>query len=149
MLIAIDPGPKESAYCVLDGEKIIEFGKVENMAMMDILAEHSSPSNLLAIEMIQSFGLPVGREVFETCVFIGRFIETFKGPYRFIYRKDVKLHICHSMKANDSTIRQALIDRFGPPGVKKSPGKLYGISKDVWSALAIGLTALETQEETV
>lgn len=144
MIIAVDPGPKESAYCILQGENIIAFGKVENMAMMDILVEYSSPQNLLAVEMIASFGMAVGKEVFETCVFIGRFIETFKGPYSYIYRKDVKMHICHSMKANDASIRQALIDRFGPPGTKKSQGKLYGIKADIWSALAIGLTALET-----
>lgn len=149
MIIAVDPGPKESAYCILQGENIIAFGKVENMAMMDILVEYSSPQNLLAIEMIASYGMPVGAEVFETCVFIGRFIETFEGPYSYIYRKDVKMHICHSMKANDASIRQALIDRFGPPGTKKAQGKLYGITADVWSALAIGLTAYETKGASV
>lgn len=146
MIIAIDPGPKESAYCVLDFNKIIAFGKVENMAMMDILTEYSSTENTLALEMIASFGMPVGKEVFETCVFIGRFIETFKGPYRYVYRKDVKMHICQSMKANDSTIRRALIDRFGAPGTKAKPGKLYGLKNDVWSAFAIGITAWENPQ---
>lgn len=143
MIIAVDPGPKESAYCVLDGDKIIEFGKVENMAMMDVLVVYSHAANLLAIEMIASYGMAVGKEVFETCVWIGRFIESFKGPYEYVYRREVKLHICQSPRANDSNIRHALIDRFGDPGTKKAPGKLYGLKKDVWSAFAIGLTALE------
>lgn len=146
MIIAVDPGTHESAYCVLDGDKIVEFDKVENMAMMDILASYSVVPNRLAIEMIASYGMAVGKEVFETCVWIGRFIEAFKGPYRYVYRREVKLHICHSPKANDSNIRQALIDRFGEPGVKKAPGKLYGMKKDIWSAFAIGLTAQETKE---
>lgn len=146
MIIAVDPGPKESAYVIIDGDSIAEFGKVENMQLMDILSDLSEPGNSLAIEMIASYGMPVGREVFETCVWIGRFIETFKGPYRYIYRKDVKMHLCHSMNANDASIRRALLDRFGPQGTKKHPGKTYGISKDVWSALAVGITALENPE---
>ena len=145
MIIAVDPGPKESAYCVLKGETVVMFAKADNMAVMDVLAEYSSPENLLAVEMIASYGMAVGKEVFETCVWIGRFIEAFKGPHRYIYRREVKIHICQSPKANDSNIRQALIDRFGEPGTKKEPGKLYGFKKDIWSAFAIGLTALETE----
>jgi hypothetical protein len=44
------------------------------------------------------------------------------------------------MKAKDANIRQALIDKIGPQGTKKDPGPTYGISKDVWSALAIAVT---------
>lgn len=98
----------------------------------------------LAIEMIASYGMPVGREVFETCVWIGRFIEAWGGPYTLVYRKDVKLHLCGQPRAKDSNIRQALIDRYGGKdravGKKATPGPLYGVSADVWSALAIAVT---------
>lgn len=78
----------------------------------------------LVIEMIASYGMPVGKEVFDTCVWIGRFkqiaiMRNIKVEY--IYRKDEKMNICHSMKAKDSNIRQALIDRFGEVGTKKNP----------------------------
>ncbi|MBV8782506.1 MAG: hypothetical protein JO353_14005, partial [Phycisphaerae bacterium] len=48
-------------------------------------------------------------------------------------------------RAKDGNIRQALIDRFGPTkeraiGKKKSPGPLYGMSGDCWSALAVAVT---------
>ena len=36
-----------------------------------------------------------------------------------------------------------LLDRFGGSsaiGLKRSPGPLYGVSKDVWSALAVAVT---------
>ena len=58
-----------------------------------------------------------------------------------VYRQDVKQFLCHSARAKDGNIRQAIIDRLGPPGVKSAPGVTYGISKHLWSALAVALTA--------
>ena len=78
----------------------------------------------LVIEMIASYGMPVGKEVFETCVWIGRFEELGRLQnidVEYVYRKDEKMNICHSMKAKDSNIRQALIDRFGEVGTKRNP----------------------------
>ena len=59
----------------------------------------------------------------------------------FIYRKDEKMNLCGSMKAKDSNIIQALIDRFAPntpnkgKGTKKEPGWFYGFKKDIWLSL--------------
>jgi hypothetical protein len=76
-------------------------------------------------------------------------------------RATVKAHLCRSAKAKDSNVRQALIDLFGGKenaiGTKKTPGPLYGISGDVWAALAVAVTwydanmrtgAIATQERT-
>ena len=74
--------------------------------------------------MIASYGMAVGKEVFDTCIWIGRFIELEKLQNidaEYIYRKDEKINLCNSMKAKDSNIRQALIDRFGEVGTKKNP----------------------------
>lgn len=64
-------------------------------------------------------------------------------------RKDVKLHLCQSPRANDATIRQALIDKFGGKdaaiGNSKAKGPLYGITRDVWQALALAVTWWETR----
>lgn len=76
------------------------------------------------IEMIASYGMAVGKEVFDTCVWIGRFKQISESQdieVEYIYRKDEKINICNSMKAKDSNIRQALIDRFGGVGTKKNP----------------------------
>ncbi len=96
--------------------------------------------------MIASYGMGVGKSVFETCVWIGRFIEVIGDNYKYIYRKDEKMNLCGSMKAKDSNIVQALIDRFAPntsnkgKGTKKEPGWFYGFKKDIWQAYAVGVT---------
>ena len=80
--------------------------------------------DVLVIEMIASYGMPVGKEIFETCVWIGRFKELAiikNKKVDYIYRKEEKINLCQSMKAKDSNIRQALIDRFGVVGTKKNP----------------------------
>lgn len=139
MIFAIDPGPQQSAFVLWNAthEKIFEKGTISNAELLKrVESEHLYQ---LVIEMVQSFGMPVGAEIFDTVVWIGRFAYAWERKAKkveFVYRKDIKMHFCQSMRAKDSNIRQALIDRFGQPGIKKNPGKLYGVSKDIWSALA-------------
>ena len=160
MILSIDPGNIESAYCVIDKNnyKPIEFGKIKNEELREkLLGElHYYPIETLAIEMIASYGMAVGKEVFETCVWIGRFIESFKCPFTYyVYRKDEKINLCGSMKAKDSNIRQALIDRFATfdfkngKGTKKQQDFFYGFSKDVWAAYAVGITWLDKQQDSL
>ena len=149
MILAIDPGNTESAYVLVEDDlsKVIEKGKVENFELVDIILrikdEHSSLEHI-AIEMIASYGMAVGKTVFETCVWIGRFAQLIRVEFgvepEFIYRSEEKMCLCHSMKAKDSNIRQALIDRFGEVGTKKNPGYFYGFKKDIWSAMAVAVT---------
>lgn len=152
MILAIDPGNIESAYCLIEKEtyKPIEFGKLDNDRLIDKINSFENIDRLV-IEMVASYGMPVGKEVFETCVWIGRFVEEFinyvKPQYSYIYRKEEKINLCGSMKAKDSNIRQALIDRFGQVGTKKNPGWFYGFKKDIWSAYAVGVTYLDKAKE--
>ena len=140
-VLAIDPGCQMSAWLSYSGE-IGEFRKDSNDAILEMVRQRGPrfQHDHLAIEMIASYGMPVGKEVFETVLWIGRFIEAWNGPYTLIYRKDVKLHLCGSVRAKDANVRHALLDRFGPQGTKASPGATYGISRDVWSALAVAVT---------
>ena len=146
MLIGLDPGTSESAYFLWDGKRPVAWGKIPNQQLLsDLYAyrhrcmEHNP--DRLVIEMVQSMGMAVGQSIFDTCVWIGRFIEAF-GVERCsrVYRREVKLHICGTSKANDSTIRTALIDRFGAPGTKKKPGFSHGITADAWQAFALAVT---------
>jgi len=156
VVIALDPGNTETAVVVLDKEdkKILFHAKISNEMMIVQLKEfetiYGKENCELAIEMVASYGMPVGRSVFDTCVWIGRYIATWEGEFRLIVRKDVKMNICHSPKANDANIRQALMDRFGSTrelaiGTKKEPGPLYGVGNDERAALALAYTALETE----
>ena len=160
MILAIDPGSvesgvvliRESDFKPLVAEKInnedllynIELSVYERVQGEECL-EH------VAIEMIGSYGMAVGQTVFETCVWIGRIIQTVKKvdkdiKIKYIYRKDEKINLCNSMKAKDSNIIQALIDRFAPntpnkgKGSKNVPGWFYGFKKDIWQAYAVGIT---------
>lgn len=148
MILSIDAGSEESAYCLIDKKtyKPIEFGKVSNEQILMKIIELKYDN--LILEMIASYGMPVGSSVFETCVWIGRFIQARKCPdWYYIYRKEEKMNLCHSMKAKDSNIRQALIDRFGEVGTKKNQGWFYGFKNDVWAAYAVGITWLDKQKE--
>ena len=143
-VLAIDPGCTESAYVLYDAteERIDAHGKVPNEEMRSIMRSYRADDTIddCAIEMVACYGMPVGAEVFETCLMIGQLMETWRTRPALVYRREVKLHLCGNVRANDSNIRQALIDRFGAPGTKKTPGATYGITKDCWQALGVAVT---------
>ena len=147
IVLAIDPGPTQSAYVILntDAERQVRsFGKLANVELRAMIDERHQPWGVCAIEMIASYGMPVGAEVFDTCVWIGRYIEILHCDHRLVYRRDVKLHLCGLARAKDGNIRQAIIDRYGGKeaaiGRKATPGPLFGVTADVWQALAVAIT---------
>ena len=148
-VIGIDPGTEVTAWVRLDHKclRVKAHGIDDNSAVLGrILGWCDEPRRpRVAVEMIESFGMPVGKEIFETVWWIGRYCQADQEATR-VSRRDVKLHVCGQMRGvNDSTIRQAMLDRYGPGrekavGKKKSPGPLYGIRKDEWQALALAVT---------
>lgn len=162
-VFAIDPGNIYSAYAVMtecagQDYALEEFGKFENKEVMERmigwLKKEERPDKLV-IERIASYGMAVGKEVFETCEWIGRFSQVGENtvPVEYIYRKDEKVTICGTMKAKDANIRQALIDRFAKhdfkngKGTKKNPDFFYGVSADMWAAIAVACTYLDMKNE--
>lgn len=147
MIIAIDPGTSESAIVQWDGERVQEATIASNEECRSFVRQRSAPF-VLAVEMVACYGMPVGKEVFETCLQIGRIQEiAFKRciDCRLIYRRDVKLHHCQNARAKDSNIRQALVDKYGAPGTKNQQGKTYGLKSHLWAAFAIATYVQETQ----
>jgi hypothetical protein len=149
IILAIDPGPQQSAFIflyeggvVVDAKQTGNAGIINNEVLRDLVVEGFAYDDLV-IESVESYGMPVGKTVFDTCYWIGRFDPRLKAI--LVPRRDVKLHLCDDSRAKDSNIRQALIDRFGPGkdkaiGLKASPGPLYGFKSHLWSALALAVT---------
>jgi len=158
-LLAIDPGPTESGWVIIDTHtrQPLRFSKTENTDLeARIWADPDLHANRAVIEMVASYGMAVGADVFDTCVWIGRYVSALRGTLGavpdLIKRQPVKLHHCHSPRAKDANIRQALVDRFAPgepnhgKGTKDEPGWFYGFRADVWAAYALAVYAADTRE---
>lgn len=184
-LLAIDPGDKQSAFVLYDGHTPQWFGKWDNYSLLRaIQVEPRLESAHFAIETLKPRGMPTAFEEMQAQLWAGRFMQAWDhrhGGDKFgvnapeqVFRADVKKHICGKMTANDSNIRQALIDLWGGKDVaiggKKCrkckgkqwtgrdrkpcdcdggwqfpPGPLKGIADDCWSALAIARTYFDTK----
>lgn len=145
-IVAIDPGTTESGFLVWDAG-VVECAQLPNADLRLRLKEnHFGGASLVAIEMVASYGMAVGKETFETVRWIGIFQECSVPPVLLVYRKDIKLHLCGTSKAKDANIRQALIDKHGAPGTRKAPGATYGVSGHLWAALAVADYAESARE---
>lgn len=142
IVLGLDPGTEQTAFVIWDGAKVCDHQIGANADVrMHLKAMVDDVPIVLALEKVESFGMPVGRETFRTVFWSGRFAECWE-PRRWVEvtRRDVKLHICGHARATDSNIRQALIDRFGAPGTKKDQGLLYGLKGHEYAAFAVALT---------
>lgn len=155
MLLALDPGCDQSAVILMESGEVRGF-IMPNPDLLKWLGLREASRSTLVIEQVESYGMPVGREVFETVFWSGRFAQAWAargGVWTRMPRRAVKMALCGSPRATDATIRKALVDRFGPGkdraiGRKASPGPLYGIKSDMWQALALAVTYLEAQTGT-
>lgn len=125
-VMAIDPGNVKSAWCRFDGARVQEFGKCFNEELLARLTQLERTGCHIAIEYMSPRGMPTSQEEMDTQFWAGRFVQAACGlPWTLVKRREVKLHLCGSMRAKDSNIRQALIDKFGGEavaiGAKKCP----------------------------
>ena len=158
-IIAIDPGDVESGWCLMEGYKPLQFGKCPNDELLFTVGAYAMSIDYLVVEMVASYGMAVGKNVFDTCVWIGRFLQKYTDhggdTAAYIYRMEEKMMICHDSRAKDTNIRKALIDRFAEhdketgKGTKKNPDWFYGFRADTWMAYAVGVTFIEKQKEEV
>ena len=155
MILAIDPGNEESGYVLIcTNYRPILQGKLPNEELLS--ASRRWDYDALVVEMVGHYGkgMPAGKTVFDTCVWIGRFTqeaEQRKIPAYTIMRGEEKINLCGSAQAKDANIRQALIDRFARTangkGTKKEPDFFYGFAADAWQAYACGVTWMDKQKE--
>jgi hypothetical protein len=167
MILAIDPGNIQSAYILMnENYEIVEFGKIDSEEVLEKITSFyhyippyiigALPNKTVVIEMVASYGMAVGKSIFDTVVWIGRFKQKaieLGFDVDFIYRQEEKMNLCNSMRAKDTNIRQALIDRFAKfdfkngKGTKNEQDWFYGFSKDVWAAYAVGVTYLDKMKK--
>ncbi len=131
--LAIDPGTTKSAWVVIDDAcKPVAWAWEENDAVLqrhrvndggfpefEVVIDHgyqylqlgAGGDTDLVIEDVTNMGMAVGKDVFETVRWSGRF--DYRQTARFISRPEVKLHICGSPRAKDPNVKQAIIDNYG------------------------------------
>lgn len=146
-LLAIDPGPLKSAAVVWDGSAILWSEFEENAVIEEALSLVDFDE--VACEHLACMGMAVGKETFETGMWIGEFRQIVKRmdkPFHRVYRNEVKMTLCGNARAKDGNIRQALIDMIGPQGTKKNPGPTYGIAQHLWAALGVAVTCMKNLE---
>lgn len=163
-ILAIDPGTTDSAYVLMNDDYTIKnrnFYKFKNELVLKAIKDIGGiydDGMTVVIEMVASYGMRVGQEVFDTCVWIGRYTQAAieRGcKVEYVFRMEEKMALCHNSRAKDSNIRQALIDRFADhdlkngKGTKDNPDWFFGFKADVWAAYAVGVTWLDKKQEEV
>lgn len=178
----VDPGTEKSGFVLFDDEqnRVVFSYEFKNEVIRSILRSESYFSNIPSvdtwdtffIEDIEGMGLEVGKNVFQTVKWLGKFIEAYEYSTKKkaveIFRGDEKITLCGAKTfvnpitgkrkaVSDSQIRQAVIDRFPPlgggktpqVGTKKEPGPLYGVTGHCWQALAVLITGLENFKKVI
>lgn len=154
-IISCDPGETESAIVVLNHGRVEYATYTANTDIINWLKRLDKTDAVFACETIQSYGSAVGQSTFTTCIWVGRlfqaWIDSGGGKPELVFRSQVKLHFCRSMRAKSANIRCVLLDRFGGDktavGTKKNPGPLYSVKGEgghKYSALAIALFVADT-----
>ena len=141
LIMGIDPGPEKSGYVFYSNiGGIVRSEITENIYVKDFIRARSEDV-IVAIEtMVSSYGSVVGKETLESVYQAGIFHECAAAGGKVVVtcpRQSIKTHVTGSPRANDSMVRQALIDRFGVKGTKKNPGPTFGIKSHAWAALAV------------
>lgn len=172
-LLAIDPGPRESAYVVIDRDRWVEAtfddghrdmvkGRIEDKGIVpnDVLVQMCRGVRVagidgfttladVVIEQVVSYGQVVNSSIFETVRWAGRFEEALDVHGLDVHRlarKPIKVHLTGKANTKDAHVNAALKGRYGgdaAKGTKAAPGPLYGVSRDIWAALAVAVAYTE------
>ena len=154
-ILGVDPGTSQTGWVLYNTitHSIEDSGVTENEEFLNSVIE-TQDYDIIAIERIASYGMPIGTDTIRTIEYIGRYWQKVLDSKKNVrvelfYKKvDINPSICGSNKAKDANIRQAIIDMFPKTGggsnpavgTSKQPGALYGISTHKWAALAVALT---------
>ena len=156
-ILAVDPGTNQSALvsyevdlCSVDRGKFIGALTMPNDKLLvelrtlgEQVRQRGAREIKLVIEKPVSYGMPVGAEIFDTCIWIGRFIQVWPRVVDLIGRKSAVREICQDPRGRDTNVRAGLIEFFGGKdvacGTKDVCGPLHDVHGDEWAALAVAV----------
>jgi hypothetical protein len=99
-IYAIDPGTTHSALVHLHASGDVTGGMWVNADLAKLMNDGELAFGHLVIEEIESYGMAVGRETFQTVFWAGRFAQAWGCPGQYSWsllpRRAVKLHLCGS-----------------------------------------------------
>lgn len=177
LILAIDPGTKQSAYSLIrEDYSIVSAAKQPNEDVLALI--HHGEFDVLVIECMEprfhapgagkTMGLRIGDEVYETCIWIGRFMEAAyaRGKQVFrVFRSEERARLIPTKKnglpplvgkvgeSGDSKMRAALIARFARHDKVNGKGRaankdfFYGFRADMWNSFAVGVVYLDKCRE--
>ena len=154
IVLGLDPGSAESALVAWDPiERRVRFRcKRFNGELADVLLERhaAAPDSVLVIERTKGYTMPLGKgddarrffpqQVLDTAEWSGYFRrvgEELGLRVEALDRRAVKLNLLGRASGTDAQVREALVDLIGPKGTKAAPGPTFGMSADLWAALAV------------
>ena len=151
-VVAFDVGTTETAFAIMtDQYELLDFGKVPNDYLLELKTIFSY--DVFVYEKFMSYGMTIGQTTIDSIEWNGRYkqraIDVGCKKIVALPRKEVKINLCGTMKAKDTNIRQALIDRFAKfdfkngKGTKNNRDVFYGVSADCWSSIALCVTYLD------
>lgn len=152
-VLGIDPGTKHVGIVVFNMENL----RVERAENTDVYGAFDfirrRDIDACVIERVTSRsgkaggGQIAGNTTIDTAMLVGRYHQAWLdrawyGHVTLLPRYKVKSMLGLLQSANDKTIRDLLIDVFGPTrsaavGKKADQGPLYGVSGHAWQALAL------------
>ena len=157
IILAIDPGSSRSAWVSWDSfaNRPLAMGIQDNVELLHELRLGLVvlSANVVVIEGITSYGKVVGKEVFDTLLWSGRFDEAASRPpfygsstgmdVVYLSRAAVKAFLSGSSAAKDLNIRAAMIERFGGKevaiGRAAAPGPFFKVKEDLWAAIGVAV----------
>jgi len=152
-ILAIDPGPSTcGSVCLETNGASLEIEWSDSAIGRNQITStiYGRIVDTVVIEMVVSYGMPVGKTTMETLVTIGRIEEACrrsKIPCHRLTRPEVCIELCGSTRAKQANVRQATRDLYPATGggakpevgTKAKPGPLYGVKSHAWEALALGV----------
>lgn len=153
-ILGVDPGTYQSGWLLWDipTESVVQTGIDDNVlcqyTLFDPMTDpETQPPTIMALEDVGFQAKRVGQEVFTTCKWIGRFTERALSrhvPVLYMGRAgQINPVLIGVASGSVSDLWNALKHRYGDPGSKKHPGKLYGIRDHMRPALAVAVACMD------